>query len=161
MVKGKLSGYQHKYYEAHRDELSARKRFRYQTDPEYKGRLLESAKERQQLISRVNAVVGEADAPVERGMLREKVVEIGGKAVVLKSIGALSGVVASTPEAVKFWEKGGVIPPPTFLDNFGRRWYSREYVAAVRMAFEEWKGFGGMKRLKRLVEKEFTEVSRD
>lgn len=85
--------------------------------------------------------------------LRDRVLAVNGQEILLQSIGALAGQLSVNPETIKLWEDAGVVPPSTFVDDAGRRWYAEGYIREVRKAVAVWrkKGDGKLESLKPLA----------
>ena len=131
------------YYTKNRAAILRKRKRRYRTDPQYREECRAAAKARQQRLK-------EDDVP----KLRERVVQIGGRELVLRSIGVLAGALNVHPETIKLWERDRVIPAATLFDNAGRRWYTDETIARLTEAHVAWKtsGDGKLATLQRLVE---------
>jgi hypothetical protein len=133
-----------RYYAAHRTEILKKRRRRYRTDLQYREECQTAARERQQKKGE-----GE-DVP----KLRDRVVQIGGREIVLRSIGVLAGALGVHPETIKLWEQDRIIPVATLIDDAGRRWYTDEAIAKLTEAHVAWKtlGDGRLATLQKLLE---------
>jgi hypothetical protein len=53
------------------------------------------------------------------------------KEIELYYIGSLASALGRTPNSIRKWEIGGIIPDTCFRDNEGRRLYSQEQINAI------------------------------
>lgn len=69
-----------------------------------------------------------------------RIVILGGNAIRVRTVIALAdtlGVARITLKRV--WEKVGVLPEPTFVDESGTRWYSDAYIGAIADMVRFWR----------------------
>ena len=125
------------WYAEHGDQLNKKRRSRYDTDPEYKKKVLaanrvsrakhreENLKERAEERAAIKAKAPRPWKEVER--------TIDGKAgVVLVTIGALAKAINRSKIGIRLLEKKGVIPKPTIRNKQGERLYTPEMVEKIR-----------------------------
>ena len=141
--------YQRRYYEANRDVLSRKRRERYAGDPEVRRRARDRAMAR---YERVRPEKGERK--VRRYNL-PRVVQVGGKTRLYHCVRKLADAAGRNVHTITQWERGGVIPKPTMVDEQGRRWYSEDHIAFVAEAVKRYDEMGqrDLDILKRLVAK--------
>ena len=117
------------WYEEHKDELSEKRKTSYDSDPQYRKKVLsQSAKyrERQRSIPRLR--VARHHVP------REYKAGDGGK-IVLFSIGAMAIYIQRSVQSIGQWERNGVIPQtPYRAGKRGFRFYTREMMDAIKEA---------------------------
>lgn len=115
-----------KWYAENKGELNRQRRRRYQTDPVYRQSVLDAQAHEKE-------VVEVRSKPRTRSRyLRPKLVVIGGKEVLVMSLGVLADALGVTGEAVTLWVRDGVVPPATWVDSIGRRWFSATYIKVLK-----------------------------
>jgi hypothetical protein len=123
---GNKPGYYEEWYEKNKDELAARRKERYESDPEYRQRVLGASaayRERQRSISRVR---------VPRHQ-KPRLFRLGDQMVPLFSIGAFAGYVNRAIQSINHWEKNGLLPrTPYRVGKRGFRYYSAGMMEVVR-----------------------------
>jgi len=152
--------YQARYYLEHREEISARKKARYQADPEYR----ENAKSR--VLKRYGRIMDERRAaglaPGKRGLAKPRTVMIDGRETTVHGVGELLKRAEVGIQSLNQWEDRGILPPPTIVGKGGYRWYTEDHIARVARAVREHRlaGVWFQEDLKRRVEAEFAAGSR-
>ena len=68
------------------------------------------------------------------GNLRQKIVVVSDREVVLESIGMLSEALQVSSRMIRELEDNGLLPPATLIDDSGRRWYSRKHIGMLKEA---------------------------
>ena len=86
--------------------------------------------------------------------LKDRVLQIGGREIVLRPIGVLARALDVHPETIKLWERSRIVPVAKLIDDAGRRWYADEAIALLTEAHVAWKasGDGRLATLQQLVE---------
>lgn len=130
------------WYAKHHETLNQSRRDRYKTDPEYRKAVLqrnrearekrrtETAKERAQRRKASRLRVGSrAWKTVEA-----EVVDKNGKVATatLFTISALARSIGRSVQAVRLWERQGLLPEPPFRNKKGDRLYTAEMVEVIR-----------------------------
>lgn len=104
------------WYEKHSDDWNEKRRSRYDTDPEYRAKVLErnrkhrSAKKKEQQLQREEAKT--AQKYTNRPGWKTFKTVIDGVEIETVTIGAYAQVLGVSVQAVRLWERVGVIPPP-------------------------------------------------
>jgi DNA-binding transcriptional regulator YiaG len=130
-----------KYYKENRPAILAKRRLRYQHDPEYKARMQEKARER----ARKKAAERRAARAEEN---RKKALGLKKKPLDLDLLGPqkvkrwpvgdfVTASVVATALNVSLgtlgnWIRGGVVPPPTVSSTAGKHLFSLAYLNLVR-----------------------------
>lgn len=115
-----------KWYAGHKEELNRKRRKRYGSDPQYREAVLAANREKQ------TVEVVKTTPKTRSRYLRPKVVKIGSADTVVWSVGVLADQLGVSDEAVKQWVEAGVIPPATWVDEVGRRWFGARYIDLMR-----------------------------
>lgn len=154
--------YQKRYWEEKRTTLLAKRKKRYDTDPEYRATVIATAKARYQRLRAqkpvVQKTVPKSVAEATR-TLRPRAIEVDGKIVMVQHMAELARRCRVSPETLKNWEGRGVIPPPTMLDEHGRRWYSPAYIESmIGLVEAHWNGVKNMDDFKKMVMSEFAKT---
>lgn len=129
-----------KWYGKHGKKLNKSRRERYAEDPEYRERVLkanrDSRRRRREEASKARAAerkatklktrpkpwkVVEAEIETEKGTAKNK----------LFTIGALARVLGCSVQAIRLWEKQGVIRPPAIRNGKGDRLYSPNEIRVI------------------------------
>jgi hypothetical protein len=123
---GNKPGYYDKWYEENKEALAARRKERYETDEDYRQRVLDASaayRERQRRTSRVR---------VPRHQ-KPRIFKVAGHEVPLFSIGAFAGYVNRAIQSINHWEKHGLLPrTPYRVGKRGFRYYSAGMMEVVR-----------------------------
>lgn len=130
MSSDKQKAYNREYYLKHKDKLNARKKERYENDPEYRDGILRRSQARQ-------------DA-VRAGMSKHlsfTVKHIDGQP--FYSLSYVKAVINRSADWIREWEARGFIPHPTKKDGRGWRLYSQNQLeilseAVVKYDSKEW-----------------------
>ena len=138
------SDYYQEWYKKNRKKLSARRKRKYAEDPDYaetqrrRVRAGWTAKEGERIeakLSRLQDRIRKNKKKVKRQVSSRVVVGEDGSPVEVWSIGALSSRIGISPDTIRRrWEDAGIIPEATFIDDEGRRWYSKEYLEFMEKA---------------------------
>ncbi len=119
-------GYYQKYYEDNKDDINDKRRKRYESDDDYRKRVLKHSQTYRDKkrgrpkvrMPRINQV---------------KTCQAGdGGEVQLFSVGAFATFVQRSVQSISHWEKQGLLPPTPFRDTRGHRLYTRSMIEAVR-----------------------------
>lgn len=152
--------YQKKYWLEKRDTILLMRKARYESDPEYKAKVIAAAKARYQRLRAQKPVakrtVPKRLAEATRTLRPRAVAGADGKLVMVQHMAELARRCMVSPETLKSWEVRGVIPVPTMLDEHGRRWYSPAYIEVmVGLVETHWNGVRNLVDFKKLVVAEF------
>jgi hypothetical protein len=152
--------YQKKYWVEKRTTLLASRKSRYANDPEYRAKVIAAAKERYQRLRAQKPVVKRTItkrlAEATRALRPRAVAGPNGKLIMVQHMAELARRCMVSPETLKSWEGRGVIPPPTMLDDHGRRWYSPAYIEVmVGLVEMHWNGVRNLEDFKKMVLAEF------
>jgi hypothetical protein len=131
-VGDKAREYQRRYYLKNRDEINARKRERYGSDPKVR----EAARKRAMARYLTNKPEGEGRKV--RRYNHPRVVEIGGETVLVHCVREYADGAGRNVQTITKWEEREIVPAPTMVDRAGRRWYSKEHMEAVSKAVEKY-----------------------
>lgn len=152
------------WYRLNGERLNAQRKARYHTDGSYRQRVLEVNQQ-----SRERRKEASGDPPRRRSRVhsdekRWKTVPavIDGSTEMLLTIGALADALGCSIQAVRLWERQGVIPKTPLRsgkDNNGDRLYTQEMVETIKLTLTEQgrlKNVGGkskvgVKELKRFI----------
>jgi len=126
------------WYAANREALSEKRKIRYQTDPEYKARVLnlnaearrlrKKDKHREQKLEDKARVAGTAP-PVANW--KTIPIEVDGEEVQAFTIGALAKAVGRSIQAIRLYEKQGLIAETPYRSNKGDRLYTYAMVKSI------------------------------
>lgn len=134
------------WYSAHAKELSERRRARYESDPEYKKKILEQNRLYREKKAREDSA---RPKPMIRVPKRRKpvigIVPINGKQtpVQLVHIGAFARAIQRSVPTIHQWERNGLLPrTPFFVDskNKQERLYTSDMIGVVKKAVESRNG---------------------
>lgn len=118
--------YNKRWYEAHRDEISAKRKDKYRNDPEHRMKLMRRSSEYRQ---------GRREVPrvMMRSFKSPIIAECGdGGEIVLYSSGVFSAVVRRSSQALSEWEREGIIPRTPYRHGLkGFRFYTVAMMKAV------------------------------
>jgi len=142
----KRDDYFHDWYEKNGQVLNDLRRERYHNDPEYREavtkRNQEARKKRRSAETSEREAEREAGGVVRvAGRLWKAVdveIEIDGKKVVTRlfTIGALARVLGRSVQAIRLWERQGVLPETPLRNEKGDRLYTAEQVGVFRQLME-------------------------
>ena len=155
--------YSRAYYASHREELAERRKKRYQADPQYrdqdKARAMEQYRRRRD--ERIKARNGEAVIQHVRGYNRPRIFLIGGQSVLVRCVLEFADRLGRNVQTVTAWERRGVIPPPSVVDEMCRRWYTDRHIEVVGLAVKKYHAAGNhrLSELKRIVWEAWNQVS--
>lgn len=135
------------WYAVNGEELNDARRERYKTDPAYRAQVLEANRKVREARRRAKAEQAKTEsaavkAPaIPRGF---KVLETSGKGRGKKkgppqklfSIGALAGVLGCSAQAIRLWEKKGLIKPPAHFSPKHDRLYTLDEIEIIRARFQ-------------------------
>jgi len=131
-------GYWARYYRENKEQILAKKRERYLSDPSYREAIKERARARWRDELRKGG--REKGLKKDKRYLRPKAVQIDGEDVVVHSIGEFADRIGYTIATLKNWETLGVLPMATAVDANGRRWYSEKFMAWFDSIIERFRG---------------------
>lgn len=119
--------YQRRYYEENKEEIQRRRRERYKNDPKYRKRIKDLSRKSKQKRKKglSNRVLGAAQAEDHR---RPKVTIVDGREVLVYSRGYLADELAFTRPTIATWQRRGVLPEPTMIDERGQWWFSEAWI---------------------------------
>lgn len=164
-VKAQKSAYFSKYYAQKKDELSAKRKVRYQKDPEVRKLARERALERYRKARklRIERLV-EAGLPVGpgvRGVNKPRMMDVGGKMTLVRCVSEFAKCIDRDVQTITVWENGRIIPPPTGCDDLNRRWYSDAHIAFIAQMVRTFANTGNRRLadFKEMVWKEWKKVT--
>lgn len=147
------------WYAAHKTELADKRKERYHNDPKYRREVLDRSKKRYEKLRQKKLAerAKNPEPPRTRGRNRPKEAVIDGVKVNLFSVSEFADRVDRNVQTITKWEQDNVIPPPTKIDEYGRRWYSEEHMDTVAAVALEFRARGGrrLKDFQALVEEAF------
>ncbi len=138
--KRKVKEYNHKYYLENRAEIRRKRRTKYASDEGHRQRVLDyerewrEARRRERFEERVAAADDLDPFAATEGSFRFKVVALNGEPVQLFSSAVVAAAASVKPRTICVWIDRGFLPPPQFISEDGRRWFSRQYIDNVRKA---------------------------
>lgn len=128
------------WYKLHGARLNEKRKQRYHSDPEYRKKVLETNQQ-----SRKQRKLAD-DAPAKPPRVKKEVerwktvtVSINGIEVELYTVGALAEALGCSIQAIRLWERQGVIPPSTVRSGKGEngdRLYSKDEIEEIRKILE-------------------------
>lgn len=119
------------WWKKNKGRVNRARRARYESDPKYRDAILKA--QREQDPKQKPAVEVVKMVPRKRSRyLKPKMVPVNGSVLEVRSLGVLADMLGVSDEAVKLWERDGVIPPATYVDSHGRRWYSDAYLSMLQ-----------------------------
>lgn len=107
-----------RWYEANKEELSKKRKAKYQKDPEFRQSSLQKAAEWREKNPRAS----KAGKPSLR--------EVNGVMVEVFRISAVGGMIGRSDQTIRDWEDEGIIPPPTVVS--AHRYYTRNQIKLMR-----------------------------
>lgn len=124
-------GYFSKYYEENKGEINDKRKRRYEEDPDYKDRVLQSSRDYRK---RKREESGEPKMKLPR-YARPMTVGTGdGGEIDLFSIGAFAKLLGRNVQTINHWERALVLPPTPYRDDRGFRFYTIEMMRSVKNA---------------------------
>lgn len=142
---GQARAYSREYYFKHREEITNERRQHYNSDSRFreqiKSRVMERYKATQGEKKKVMRELGQ-ESPV-RGYNRPRVMQLGGKDILVHSVKEFADKVGRNVQTITAWEEGKVIPPPTVVDEMGRRWYSESHIERISDLSKAFRTNGG------------------
>lgn len=127
------------WYAVHGERLNEKRRDRYHTDPEYKKKVLQQNREsrrKRRAEERKNRPPKEPRQPGEHAWKTTKV-RIEGKLQTAYTIGALADKLRCSIQAIRLWERQGLIPEAPFRTPNGDRLYTADSVKEIRAALKK------------------------
>lgn len=147
------------YYVEHRDQISQKRRERYQSDPEYREEVKRRAMARYAKLrnEKKKAQSKNPKEPEVRGFNRPRVMQVNGQDVLVHCVSAFAERVGRDVQTITAWEQNGIIPNPTVVDEMGRRWYSEAHMDAIATIAREYRASGGrnLAAFKEMVDREW------
>lgn len=133
------------WYAAHKTELADQRKQRYRDDPEYCRKVLDRSKRRYQKLrqAKLKERAKNPEPPRTRGRNKPRTHEIDGVETTMFSVSEFADRVDRNVQTITKWEQERVIPPPTLIDEYGRRWYSEEHMDSIAAAALEFRARGG------------------
>ncbi len=143
--KSVADDYWDRYYAAHKDEIAAKRKDRYHSDPEYRRKVLEQSAKRYERLrqKKLDEMASNPKSPRVRGHNRPITKTIDGEEVTLHSVSEFAHRVNRNVQTITAWEQKGVIPSATWIDNLGRRWYSEHHMNTIAALALEFRARGG------------------
>ena len=131
------SQYQKQYYEAHRSELSDRRKSRYREDPEYRETILRQVrayrKEKRAERERRRAA-GELPPPRSTGPREPLKVELDGVNTVAYTVSRVAQEIQRSKNTINYWTRVGLLPQTPFRSSRGDRLYTEGMVFVMKLA---------------------------
>lgn len=153
------STYYASWYAAHKTELADKRKKRYREDPGYRKEVLDRSKRRYQNLRQKKLAerAKNPEPPRTRGRNRPRTMAVGGEEVALFSVSEFADRVDRNVQTITKWEQDRIIPPPTWVDEYGRRWYSEDHMDTVASTALEFRARGGrrLEDLRALIEEAF------
>lgn len=153
------NAYYASWYAAHKTELADKRKQRYHSDPKYRQEVLDRSKKRYQKLRQKKLAerAKNPEPPRTRGRNKPQTKVVDGVEVVLFSVSEFADRVDRNVQTITKWEQDRVIPPPTWIDEYGRRWYSDAHMDTVASTALEFRARGGrrLEDLRALVEEAF------
>jgi len=129
------------WYDENGEELNKSRRDRYHSDPEYKARVLKGNRERRRKAREEKSQEQAKEREAKKVRIAEqpyRVVEAtiktkkGTVKETLFTIGALARVLGCSVQAVRLWERRGVLPETPLRNTKGDRLYTADQVEQIR-----------------------------
>ena len=138
MSDADVKAYQARYYQQNRDKITRKRRDRYQNDAEYQEQVKTRALDRFRALRDVRLKTEPKKGHWKRGLNRPRLIRTGDKQVFVHGVGEFAKRITVNVQTITAWQKMKIIPPPTVIDEFGRRWYSSGYMDTVAQAVKEY-----------------------
>ncbi len=128
--------YFHDWYKTNGKSLNKRRKDRYNSDPEYREKVL--AQNREARRKRREASQGERDAKKDAQKVKPSKawksvnVEVDGKVVKMFTIGAVAKSLDCSAQALRLWERKGIIEETPYRYSKGDRLYTLEQIEDMR-----------------------------
>lgn len=126
------------WYDSNSQSFNKDRRKRYDTDPEYRARVLETnrlSRQRRREAAKLERAAESAAIKVKMPHKPWKEVEVptkgGEETTKLYSIGALARALNRSVQVIRLWEKKGVIPETPLRNDKGDRLYTPEDVSRI------------------------------
>ena len=148
--------YFQKYYRKHRSEIAQRRQRRYHSDEVYKEGVKQRSRQRYRSLRKQRR--GRRPAHVPRTGPAKRVHADGTD---IFSVGAFAECIGRNIKTINKWERNGVLPKPTVVDDFKHRWYSEAHmqrVAALIQAHQSEKGYIRQATFKKIVQQAWKEA---
>lgn len=129
------------WYAENGDQLNAKRRDRYKSDPEYRARVLAANRKareerRETRLTEKAAEQAAVKAKVTPRPYKVFTQVVKGVPIKLFSIGGLAAVLGCSVQAIRLWEKRGILPEPAFFSKKGDRLYTAEQIETLRKVSE-------------------------
>ena len=131
------SDYYRQYYEDHRDDLSDKRRDRYQTDPEYREKAKAAARlYRQKKKAERDQLRAEGKLPPARPKGPRKPVEVAvnGSRALAHTITVAAERIGRSVDTLNHWSKVGLLPITPIRSPRGDRLFTDGMILVVNMA---------------------------
>ena len=135
------------WYEDNGDKLNKSRRDRYNTDPEYKKKVLAQNKASREKRRKAQAETKAAERKAQKFQARARpwktverlIKDEKGKEQLVKvfTIGALARALGCSVQAVRLWERQGVIPPTPIRSGKGDRLYTVEQMEMIQQLLKQ------------------------
>jgi len=124
------------WYEKNGGELNKSRRDRYKTDPAYREEVLQRNRDARRL-KRESTLTERKESLAAKGVTTRplwKTVEVmvDGKTVTAFTIGALARSLGRSVQAIRLWERQGIIPEAPIRNVKGDRFYPLDSIEAIR-----------------------------
>lgn len=136
--------YWQNYYKENKEKISQRRKKKYAEDAKFREAVQKRNREwwqrhRAERFQKLKEQISTIDPYAIS--YRWKPVKIGDKVQILVSANVVERAANVTRTAIMSWIEKGILPPPTFVDENGNRWFSKGYVEMVQ-AIAPYKVFG-------------------
>ncbi len=143
------------WYASNSEDWNKQRRDRYKTDAEYKKTVLDRNRLHRDVKKKKVQTEHRKEKAVQKAQVKDRwkgiVVDVDGKPVTMFTIGALARGLGVSVQAVRLWERQGVLPPPDHRTSGSQRLYSLEEIEARRKLLI---GSGRIEKNRRTHEKE-------
>lgn len=112
-TKDKVTAYNREYYQKHKEEIKARRKEKYKTDPVYREILKRRSIERKRQMKR--------PPKRKRESFKFFTIDVGGKEVTVKmyTITQLAKAMGRQVKTIRVWEKRGIFPAALYRSSGG------------------------------------------
>jgi hypothetical protein len=130
--------YQREYYLQRKEELSRDRKEKYRTDPEYREKAKEAARQyresRRRQVAHLREIGKLPPVTRERGPRKAVQVEVDGEAVPAYTITTLASRLNRSVAVVNYWIRSGLLPKTPFRSARRDRLYTDGMILVVKMA---------------------------
>jgi len=125
-VMANRPGYFQGYYKENKEEILQKRKERYQNDPDYREKVLQSSRDyRRNQRKDPRVKTRRFQKPIEG-------VSADGTGVRLHSVGALAILLQRSVQAINHWQKKGLLPDTPYRDSREFRFYTPAMMQAIQ-----------------------------